>query len=165
MTASDVVAIYAAVVATVALGWNVVDQLWSRRVRLKVSISVGTMHRPWVVDGVGGGPVPVVIFEARNVGRVPILLERCGLSVKREPVHHRLDATDHPVHGTSTLPAAVPSHGNFRLTVLARDFPATPSGFSLEQFEYAYFEDQIGRYYFARTPTGFAAELGEAAGS
>src|SRR3989304_870647 len=139
--ATTIVAIYAALIATVALAWNIYSILRDRP-RAKVKVSFG--H---IVDPSGRSPTQIV-FEAANVGRRPFTLTGVGIVL---PKMGRRNL------GTILAPGDFPckiGEGEkhsclFGLEVLKEEVRKleirTPP-------EYAWFSDATGRLHKGRIP-------------
>lgn len=157
MDATIVIAGYAAVVATAALVWNIVQALWYRRRRLRVTASTG-----WAsTGGFGKAKQRVVVLEARNTGHIPIYLKECGLSRDRQPIGNRIALHLKPLPDTLTLPVTLQPGDSFRLTSSASDVtgykPQTNA--TLADFDRVYFADGLDGYWFAKVPDGFIESL------
>jgi hypothetical protein len=72
----DPVAIYAALVSTVALGWQILKERRARRPQVKVQIRWALMTLPMQ------GVVEVAHIEARNRGDMPVRVTSAGFSLQ-----------------------------------------------------------------------------------
>ena len=79
---SDVAAWWGAVVATIALGWNIL-----REIRSKGHLKVQAMYQ---ADNIGSQLPPVLTVRVTNVGSKPVLVQ--GIAIQRKkgstPSHH-----------------------------------------------------------------------------
>lgn len=72
----DPIAIYAAIVSTVALGWQILKERRARRPQVEVTISYALMNIP------PRGAVEAVHVEARNRGDHPVRATSAGFKVQ-----------------------------------------------------------------------------------
>jgi hypothetical protein len=76
MDAGDVIAGYAAVVATGALGWQIVKERQARRPQVEVQIRYALLTYP------GGGLAEAANLEARNHGDLPVRVNSAGFNLQ-----------------------------------------------------------------------------------
>jgi len=74
--AIDPVAIYAAVVSTIALGWQIQKERRARRPQVEVKVSYALLGYP------SRGPAEVAHIEARNRGDLPVRVNSAGFNLQ-----------------------------------------------------------------------------------
>lgn len=74
--AIDPVAIYAAVVSTIALGWQIQKERRARRPQVEVKVSYALLGYP------SRGPAEVAHIEARNRGNLPVRVNSAGFNLQ-----------------------------------------------------------------------------------
>jgi len=74
--AIDPVAIYAAVVSTIALGWQIRKERRARRPQVEVKVSYALLGYP------SRGPAEVAHIEARNRGDLPVRVNSAGFNLQ-----------------------------------------------------------------------------------
>lgn len=166
MPSADPVAVYGAVVATLATAialWNVFVTWRARSPTLRVSADVGTILVP--TDPVVANYKPAgeyVVFKAENVGALTIRVQSCGLAKTRRRWGRRV-ATERL---QLTIPEIAPSFPQDIAPGQAYDAPAEISTFwegmlpgGTDGYEQAYFNDAVGGTYLGRVTPRLVEKL------
>ena len=157
----DLVAIYAAVVATSSFVFGVYQYRSGRRRKLDVDVSISTIVNAAI------RPKHVVSFRARNSGVLPVRVTQCGLAGSHKKMFRvALDVRlSLPIPsfdlGSPTFPADVEAHQTFTcyadVAVWCRG--GLPDGRAWSDYDRVYFVDGIGRYHSAKVSDDFHAEI------
>jgi hypothetical protein len=107
----DPVAIYAAIVSTVALGWQILKERRARRPQVDVKVALALIAPP------GGEVLETVQIEARNRGDHPIRVTSAGFNVQDDSGNTVVMTWQPP---GSTLPGVIGPRDS-GMTYLLRD--------------------------------------------
>ncbi len=115
--AIDPVAIYAAVVSTIALGWQIRKERRARRPQVEVKVSYALLGYP------SRGPAEVAHIEARNRGDLPVRVNSAGFNLQ-DGSGNALAITWQPPG--ATLPGVIGPRCRLHLPPRGRAGPARP---------------------------------------
>ncbi len=128
MNLTDYIAIYGAILSSIAIGWNIYNNLQDRP-KIKIEVKFGLMSRGVGVEG------PFLFIKAINKGRRSIHLSSFGLrSGEEDLVPNRITGIPCELKGGT-------SHQEFFKVDELKD----------REFDFAWYRDETGKIYKSKS--------------